>query len=125
MRSTDPRETPQIADDDTLLRRFHRSAYRNGIVGRRAFMYDDEPQQNLSVDLAKLTTPQECRSRAGKPGFGVGELSVAYVRSEEIGFEVFHKPENDNWAHCELSGENTLIKCQLLAEHLAVCLVPD
>lgn len=116
-------EIEEIADDDQLYRRlvsFHINP--DGTVNSAAFKLRGKPDPSLSVDLARLSTPEETASRPGTPGFGVGVLEASGPRS--IGFQVRHDPFPDNPAHSLIEGENTKQKCRRLAEFTTVIISP-
>src|SRR4051794_23251723 len=61
----------------------------------------------FSVDCAKLTTSRRSLELGGgKPGFFMLIGFLAEV-PRNIGFKVYHDPENNNWAHCTVEGENS------------------
>jgi hypothetical protein len=67
----------------------------------------------MSVDLAKLTTPQESVNRSDRPGRGIGALQARTPRS--LGFEVFHDPIDGNYAHSAIQGDyKDRVKCDQL-----------
>jgi hypothetical protein len=120
-----------IEDDDALYRRlappFHFKP--DGTVSSRAYWRRrevegkkiEEPDPEISVDLAKLTTQQESLAR-GRPGFGLGELKAHIPRS--LGLPPIYRPLPDNSAHCQCEGENTKEKCYKLAEATEVIIKP-
>jgi hypothetical protein len=116
-------EIEEIADNGQLYRRlvsFHINP--DGTINSAAFKLRGKPDPSLSVDLARLSTPEETASRAGMPGFGVGVLEASGPRS--IGFQVRHDPLPDNPAHSLIEGENTKQKCRRLAEFTTVIISP-
>jgi hypothetical protein len=114
----------QIADEDILYRRIARHAVRkDGTVSSSAFKVRNEPDNSISVDLARLTTPEATVSRAPKPGFGVGAFAAKIPRS--LGFIARHDPKDDNPAHSLIEGENTEEKCYELASKIQVLIQPD
>src|SRR3954469_7239688 len=90
-----------ITSDTVLYRRLaashiypddHRKAEKRGRVNSTPFKYDREPQQEISVEIAAMTTIEECANRgkyAGR-GHGVGALAVRDV--ERLGLHVRHDP---------------------------------
>lgn len=109
-------DTPQVTinDDDQLYRRLHHSwVYPDGTLKRLAYMLNGKPDGEASVDLARLTTPEESAQR-GKPGFGVGVIIAGVPRA--LGFKVEYRPLTDNPAHCQIEGKNTRELCKKLAE---------
>jgi hypothetical protein len=104
-----------IEDDDELYRRIFPSyVHSDDTISDRAFMLGGKPEQNLSVDLAKLTNPEEAATRAKAPGYGLASLKVRAVR--ELGFEIRHAPLPGNPAHALIEGPNDKAKCRQLAE---------
>lgn len=106
----------EIADNDILYRRVPNvHLYEDGTIKSVAFQVRGKPDNNISVDLARLTTPQEILARARNPGTTkVGVLVAGYARS--LGFIIRHDPLPDNPSHCLMEGENNKVKCKLLAE---------
>lgn len=109
----------EIAERDELYRRLSKRSHikKNGKVSSAAFKRNKQPENSISVDLARLTTPQESLARVGeerKAEFVLGILVAEYPRS--IGFCVRHDPLPDNCAHSLIEGQNDGEKCNLLAE---------
>lgn len=113
---------PDAIDDfDELYRRLAPGWVKpDGTVASVAYKRGGLPENEISVDLARLTTPAATLS--GRPNFGIGVFVAAMPRS--LGFEVFHDPELDNYAHSVIRGDNSKPKCRLLAEKTAVLLPP-
>jgi hypothetical protein len=110
----------EIVDQDALYRRLSKLSHikKNGKVSSAAFKRNKQPENSISVDLARLTTPQESLDRVGedrKDQFILGVLVAGYPRS--IGFYVRHDFLPDNRAHSLIEGENNGEKCNLLAEN--------
>lgn len=117
-------DTPQVIinDDDQLYRRLHHSwVYPDGTLKRLAYMLHGKPDGEASVDLARLTTPQDSAQR-GKPGTGVGLIIVSVPRM--LGFKVEYRPLTDNSAHCQIEGPNTKELCKKLAEATSIVIPP-
>ena len=113
----------EIDNDDQLYRRLIIRDHINpdGSVNSAAFKGRNwKPDPHISVDLAKLTTPEKCLAYPGRPGFSVGMLVARVPRS--LGFTVRHAPEPDNYAHSLIEGNNERKKCRLLAEATTVIL---
>ena len=88
---------------------------------RLAFMTNGEYDTEISVDMAKLRfSPHECIQ--DKPGFGVGEITVADV--ESLGFSVRHEPQPDNLAHALVLGDNNKIIARGLASRTKILIRP-
>jgi hypothetical protein len=108
--------------EDRLYRRLHVSAVHAGRVNRLAFMTGGEYDVEISVDLVKLrASPDDCIR--DKPDFGVGVLSVADVIS--LGFSVRHDPQEDNFAHTLILGENNKQIASMLAMITEIVIFPS
>jgi hypothetical protein len=108
-----------IADDDALYRRIAPHCFkRDGTISSSAFMTNNVPDDQISVDLARLTTADESLARAPRPGFGLGDLLASEPR--RLGFTVRHDPIPENPAHALIEGQNTKELCRRLAEKLLV-----
>jgi hypothetical protein len=131
-----------ITPDTVLYRRLaashvypddHRKVEKRGKVNSTAFKYDREPQQEISVEIAAMTTIEECANRgkyAGR-GHGVGALTVRDV--ERLGLRVRHDPVRgdpdrmDTEAHAVIvreGGPITMDDCDRLASITTVVLKP-
>lgn len=121
----------EIRDSDALYRRvvsFH--VKPDGSISSAAFKdRRKRPEASISVDLARLSTPEETRDRDGRSGFGVIALSAGTVR--EMGFIIRHAPVTlgdpvlpPNPAHCLIEGENTNERCAQLAAGSRLILPP-
>jgi hypothetical protein len=112
-----------IAAGDRLYRRLPGDTVRNGRVGRGAYYFQGEPDQSISVDLARLTSAEETRRRAPRPErFGIGEL-LARVPIE-LGLTIRHDPTSENPAHCLIEGLTTKALCQTLADATTIVIMP-
>lgn len=112
-----------IQDDDLLYRRLHHThVYEDGSVKSIAYMFNSKPDPEVSVDLARLTTPEESAGR-GKPGTGLGEIITRVPRT--LGFNVEHRPIAGNPAHAQIEGQNTKALCRQLAEATRVIITPQ
>lgn len=113
--------TVDIENEDWLYRRLSlgNGIKKSGTASSAVFRRFDEPEQEPSVDLAKLTTPQESVDRAGSPGFRLSRMQAKEPRTIP-GFDVVHSPRCDNPAHGHITGENTHERCRLLANMLEV-----
>ncbi len=111
-----------VEDEDALFRRLHEHFVKaDGTVTSAAFKTNSKPDNQISTDLAGLTTPQESVDRAGRAGFLLGELFAGGPR--ELGFQVNHDPLSDNPAHTLIVGENTKLRCRELAK--LVRIIPE
>lgn len=110
-------DADQVDDDDLLYRRFHYTALRrDGRISFDAYLRRKPttmPDPEISVDLARLTTPEKTLA-AAPPGFGLGELRAGDAR--RLGFKVSYKPTQKNKAHCIIEGAETEADCDRLAE---------
>ena len=88
----------EIADADDLYRRIHPLQVRDGRPTSAAFT---DPE--LSVDLAKLTTPQP--SLSDYASHGLASIIAGHARS--LRQEVFHNPVESNPAHALVKGKKT------------------
>jgi len=92
----------EIADEDWLYRRLALNHFRSdGTVNRTAFMRNStppkkgkEPDPEVSVDLARLTTPPNSAvgslAAAGRPNQGIATLQANFPRGLDL--EVVHAP---------------------------------
>jgi len=90
-----------IEDDDDLYRRIHPHFQKeNGKISSAVFK-----QRNpyLSIDVAKLTTPE--KSLANYPDFGLASIVTKSVRN--LSLEVYHQPKIDSYAHGIIEGNIT------------------
>ena len=116
-------ETEEIADDDELYRRLAPGHVDpDGSVNSAAFKVRGRPDLHISVDLARLTTPEVALARAPRSGFGLGVLVARVPRS--LGFSVRRDPLTDNGAHALIEGNNDKVKCRLLARATRVLVAP-
>jgi hypothetical protein len=130
-------EREPIADTDWLYRRLgvHNIRQADGSVHYNTFMrYADprgkkkEPDPNVSVDLARLTTPQQALIVADRPQMGIGAIEAGFPRALLPGqIEVIHTPDEapedrPNPAHASIKGnegEGAFDRCQLMAEEMS------
>lgn len=88
-------------------------------------MYNRIPLTEVSVDLARLTTPERCLARARNPAdWRLGELLAAVPF--DLGLTVRHDPSieaNDfNPAHCLIlgMGPNDMEQCDRMARQTRI-----
>jgi hypothetical protein len=112
-----------IADDDMLYRRLASHCIRPGdTVSSAAFKTRNQWDREISVDLARLTTPARAFAPvAHRPGFKLGRIVAGVPRA--LGFEVRHDPRPDNEAHTLIVGDNSEALSRRLAR--AVTIVAD
>lgn len=117
--------TEEIGELDSLYRRFFLNQYVPGDDGMRvsssAYKIRKE-EAGVSVDLARLSTPQEAR-QGGIMGMGVGELPANVPLDE--GFALKHEPALNNKAHVLMIGNFTKSKCKILAKATRVIIEPE
>jgi hypothetical protein len=108
-----------ISDDDELYRRIHPGHINpdTNCVSSGAFVGADS--FNLSVDLARLTTPKDVMDRAVTlQRECIGVVSFTARSARQLGFEVVHDPlpetdpDGPNPAHCLVKGEKERPKRQ-------------
>jgi hypothetical protein len=117
-----------IADDDELYRRIstHHVDWTDRVVNRTAYYRSNplnrnkyEPDPEISVALARLTTPDEYLRHTNRPRAGIGLLVAGEVR--RLGFSIRHAPDEQGGpAHCLIEGPNTRDLCEQLAERTRV-----
>jgi len=99
-------EVQEIADADALYRRIHPSQVKEGRPSSAAFN-----NAELSVDLARLTTPE--RSLMGYPLHGLASITAGDARF--LKQTVIHDPLETNPAHALVKGHKTLRIAKSLA----------
>ncbi|MGI8550272.1 MAG: hypothetical protein ACR2PL_05645 [Dehalococcoidia bacterium] len=111
-----------IGDADALYRRLAPSQVNpDGSVNSAAYKRRGLPDPSISVDLARLTTPERALAGFAERGFGLGVLTAGAVRA--LGLSVHHDPLPASRAHAVIEGANDRVKCRLLAEATAI-LIP-
>jgi hypothetical protein len=112
-----------VHDDDRLHRRLAPGWVKpDGAIASVAYARNGRPDPEVSVDLARLATPQETAARAGRPGFGVGELVAGVPRA--LGLTVRHAPVEGNPAHGLIEGNTSLENCRRMARATRVVIGP-
>jgi len=106
--------------DDILYRRLLRFHIKpTGQISSAAFKdKKGRPDSEVSVDLARLTTPERCLF--GLPGMRLGQIKASVPL--DLGLSVEHRPVVENDAHCVIAGMHTIRTCRLLAEATTVLL---
>ncbi len=114
----------KIAENDWLYRRILGIHIKDGDqVSSAAFKNKTKkPDPEPSVDLARLTTPQQCLDLVPR-GMGLIELQAKILLS--LGFAIIHAPVPDNSAHCVIRGGHTMETCRKLAEGSRVRIRPS
>ena len=117
-------EPRKIGDDDELYRRVAPEWVTDGAINSAAYSTNDP--DGISVDLARLTTPEETRARALGAANGVGVVAVRIPRGQ--GLEVRPDPQPDNPAHCLIMSQTGILtraQRRALAEHTRLLISPD
>src|SRR5689334_14570917 len=124
MRLADESLAPVTAEDDLYRRLLPKDhvAPDGSAVLPTAFMRKWRPDPSLSVDLAKLTTPDATLARAPRPGFGLGTLKAGVPMA--LGLTVRHDPLPDNYAHTLIEGVGSKEHCRRLADATTVLRSP-
>lgn len=113
-----------IDDRDELYRRLAPDFVKaDGTVSSATFKRAKNPDPEVSVDLARLTTPDETLRRADRLHFGIGVLTASVPRS--LGLTVRHDPVDGNPAHSVIEGQTTRQQPRLLAEQTRILKYPD
>lgn len=109
----------EIHDDDWLYRRLHAACFKkDGSVSSVAFMTNNFPDGQASVDLARLATPEASVNREGKGRRKLGQLQARGPRA--LGLEVVHDPLDDNESHSLILGADSKAMCRKLARLVEV-----
>ena len=112
--SSAQRGPEDIKDEDELYRRIHPTHVINGKISSAAFK---QRAPDLSVDIARLTTPE--RALLNYPNYGLGSLVAGFFRNLKL--EVYHAPIPCNYAHAIVYGKITPSMAKMIA--IAVKLV--
>lgn len=113
-----------ITRSDSFFRRLPPAKVRpDGSVLPTAYMKDDQPDPQISVNLANRSSAQATADGGPWLGFGAGELPAAVPI--DMALAVRHDPEPDNDAHSVIEGVASLRECQQLAAATAVLVTPD
>ncbi|MCA1667622.1 MAG: hypothetical protein LC793_09590 [Thermomicrobia bacterium] len=112
-----------IADSDELYRRIvDHQIDPTGRVNSSAFKTGKSYDNAISVEIARLTTLEECLHRPPRRIYGVA--GVRAITPRTLGFTVRHVPLPDIPCHAQIEGENTRVKSKLLAEQMYVLVAP-
>jgi hypothetical protein len=83
-----------------------------------------EPDPELSVDLARLTTPEATARGAERPGFGTAQFAASAPLA--MGLVVRHVPlPPDRYAHSQVEGMTNREQCQRLADASTLIVPPN
>jgi hypothetical protein len=125
-----PTSPEQVGIEDDLYRRIVPDNVINGELNAGAFSL--RPGEDaLSVDIARLTSAEECLARAGRPDVGLAVISASDVIA--LGLNVAHDPVvgdstsgiPDNYAHARITGENSRAVRSKLAKAAAILVMPE
>lgn len=112
----------EIADEDRLYRRLAPNHLNpDGSVNSNAFKLNGKPDPQISVDIARLTSPEQSVARSRNSNCRLSMLIVGEVRS--LGLGVLHRPTDENYAHGVILGNATKATCRQLAERAVVLAV--
>lgn len=115
-----PPEVVDVYDSDDLYRRIAPAhVNRDGTINSGAFT--TRRGEGISVDLARLTTPEE--TLRPRPTFGLGNLQAAIPTG--LGLIVRHAPAPHNQAHSLIEGQNTRAIRRQMAEAAVLFISPD
>lgn len=97
-------EVVDIEDDDLLYRRIAPEFIKpNGELASPVYMRDGRPDDAVSVDLARFTSPAESAARGPRAtGYTLAAIRAGDLRGQ--GFTVRHDPQPDNPAHALIDG---------------------
>jgi hypothetical protein len=113
-------EPQDVHGSDELYRRIAPAHVNpDGRINSGAFK--TRPPEGISVNLARLTTPEE--TLRPRPTFGIGNLQAAIPTG--LGLTVRHAPVPDNHAHSLIEGQNTRAIRRQMAEATALIIQPD
>ena len=100
--------TEGISELDSLYRRISPRHYVPGENGMRVSSAAYKlrgSEDGFSVNLARMSTPEETLQQGGMPRMGVGELEARIPLG--MGFHLKHDPKPDNQAHVLMTGDFT------------------
>jgi len=113
-----------VDDDDEPYRRLAPDFVRqDGTVSSAAFKRGKVPDPEVSVDLARLTTPDETLRRANRLHHGIGVLIASVPRA--LGLTIRHDPVDGNPAHTVIEGQTRREEPRLLAERTRILKYPQ
>lgn len=110
-----------ILDEDDLYRRVPEMYFKeSGKISTAAFQ-NTTGTNDMSVDLARLTTPQA--TALNNPKFGVASFRAGFARRNNQ--KVFNDPEPENPAHSIVRGRKTGSFRRKLVEQSIVIVWPS
>jgi len=95
-----PSGPEEIRDEDGLYRRIHPSWIKDKGISSAAFK---QSSLDLSVDIARLTTPDKVLS--SHQNYGIGIVTAGFFRHLKL--VIYHAPEPCNYAHAIVLGKIT------------------
>jgi hypothetical protein len=114
-------EIEEIFDEDDLYRRFPGKYLDDaGNLSSAAFQ-NTGGTDDMSVDLARMTTPET--TALDNEVFGVAMIKAGYARGQNQ--IVFHSPSEGNNAHSTVQGRKTRGIKKKLAESADIILKPN
>jgi hypothetical protein len=123
----------QITAEDHLYRRLvpnghvapdGQTVLLSAFLRKRPGEKKSEPDPELSVDLARLTTPEATACGAGRAGFGAAEFPASVPLA--MGLVVRHVPLlPDRYAHSQVEGMTSRAQCQRLADASTLIVPPN
>ena len=90
----------KISDEDRLFRRIHPKWIKPEGISSAAFK---QRPLDLSVNIARLTTPQKVLLNYSN--YGIGIITGGFFRNLKL--VIYHAPEPDNYAHAIVFGKIT------------------
>lgn len=110
-------------DTDELYRRIvDHQIDPEGKVNSSAFKTGKTYDCEISVEIARLTTLDECLHRPPRRIYGIAGVRAIIPR--RLGFTVRHIPLPEVYCHAQIKGENNRTKSKQLAEQMIVLVVP-
>jgi hypothetical protein len=116
-----------VAPHEGLLRRVREDDLNDDRSVRSTAFYgaDWKPDPSISVDLARLTTPQDSIARANKPDLDLGVVGLVAAVPLGMDLSIRRDPQPGNDAHCLIEGVSTRDQCRHLARACRLVYRPD
>jgi hypothetical protein len=113
-----------VKDDDLYRRVVSFNVNPDNTINSSAFKLrrPKRPDPQISVDLARMISAEECRALGGIPGLGVAMIKAGIPI--DLGLNVRRDPEPDDPAHCVIEGATTMTQCEILAEACTLVIPP-
>jgi hypothetical protein len=115
----------EIVPDDDLYRRvvsFNVNPDRSINASAFKLRKPKRPDPEISVDLARMISPEGCLAVGRVPGLGVAVFKARVPISLEL--TVRRDPEPDDPAHCVIEGATSMTQCEVLAEACSLVIPP-